>query len=286
LAEDQISFRHEIAPIHSVFDMKRDPTSEALKIILFMALMLIIVEISPFVSGLFTGELFEIMATVAFFATFFLMYIVTDVFARSEGSSIGKLGIGIDATTTPHIIIGSIAGTIAALFVIMFAFFFGGQLRPVDQMTADLLVSEVIITAPTAVFEEIAHRGYILPHIEALAGKGPAIILSSVFFSMLHFSWWAEPGFPLHLILIFSFNIFLGGVVLSLSYYWSGRKLWVPIAFHFAWNMLAYIIFPAYPRVPVLLPEIFQIEWGITTIIGFLIGLSIIYGFLGSRKKE
>jgi membrane protease YdiL (CAAX protease family) len=266
--------------------MKRDPVYEALKVILFMAFMLMIVELSPVISELFTGDLFELMATAAFFGTFFLMYFITDIFARSEGSSIGKLGMDIDDSTVPHIVIGVIGGTIAALVVIMFAFFFGGQLRPVDQMTTDLLVSEIIITAPTAVFEELAHRGYILPHIEALAGKTPAIIISSIFFSSLHFSWWAEPGFPLHLILIFSFNIFLGGIVLALSYYWSGRKLWVPIAFHFAWNMLAYIIFPVYPRVPVVLPEIFQIEWGLTTIIVFLIGLSFIYGLLNSGKKE
>jgi len=266
--------------------MKRNPVDEALKVILFMAFMLIIVETSPIISRLFTGELFELMATVAFFGTFFLMYLVTDIFARSEGSSIGKLGMAFDDTAIPHIIIGTIAGTIAASIVIMFAFFFGGQLRPVEQMTADLLVFEIIITSPTAVFEELAHRGYILPHVEAITGKAPAIIISSIFFSSLHFSWWAAPGFPLHLILIYSFNMFLGGIVLSLSYYWSGRKLWVPIAFHFAWNMLAYIIFPVYPRVPVLLPEIFQIEWGITTIIGFLIGLSLIYGFLSSKKKE
>ncbi len=266
--------------------MKSDPVHDALKVILFMAFMLLIVEISPIVSGLFSGELFELMATAAFFGTFFLMYIVTDIFARSEGSSIGKLGIAFDETAIPHIIIGTIAGTVAASIVILFAIFFGGQLRPVEQMTADLLASEIIITAPTAVFEELAHRGYILPHIETIVGKAPAIIISSIFFSFLHFSWWATPGFPLHLILIFSFNLFLGGVVLSLSYYWSGRKLWVPIAFHFAWNMLAYIIFPVFPREPVLLPEIFQIEWGITTIIGFLIGLSIIWGLLYTKKKE
>jgi membrane protease YdiL (CAAX protease family) len=266
--------------------MKRDPASDALKVILFMAFMLLIVEMSPIISELFTGALYEELATVAFFATFFLMYVVTDAFARLEGGSIGRLGLDVNETTFPHIIIGVVSGTIAALFVIMFAFFFGGQLRPVEQMTADLFVSEIIITTPTAVFEELAHRGYILPHIESLVGKGPAIVLSSIFFSLLHFSWWAEPGFPLHLILIFSFNIFVGGVVLSLAYYWSGRKLWVSVAFHFVWNMLAYIIFPPYPRVPVLRPETFQIEWGLSTIVGFLIGLSVIYVLLSYRKKK
>ncbi len=266
--------------------MKRDPGYEVLMIILFMALMLIIVEMSPVLSGLFSGELFKLVATIAFLGTFVLMYLVIDVFARSEGSSIGKLGISINETTFHDMIAGAMAGTIAASVVILFAFYFGGQLRPIEQMTADLLVSEIVITAPTAVFEELAHRGYILPHLEGLVGKGSAIVIGSLFFSLIHFAWWATPGFPVHLILIFTFNIFLGGVVLSFSYYWSGRRLWVPIAFHFAWNMLAYIIFPVYPRDSVILPEIFQIEWGLTTIVGFLIGLSVLFGLLSNRRRE
>ena len=146
-------------------------------------------------------------------------------------------------------------------------------------------MSEIIITAPTALFEELAHRGYILPKMEGVAGKNRAILISSFFFSCLHFTWWATPGVPLHLILIFIFNIFLGGVVLSLSYYWSNRNLWVPIAFHFAWNMVGYIMFPTYPREPVVTPEIFQFEWGLTTIVGFLFGLSLIYSLLLNKKK-
>jgi len=266
--------------------VKRDPGYEALKIILFMALMLIIVEMSPILTGFFSGELYDLAGTIAFLGTFVLMYIVVSSFTRSEGSSLGRLGISIDETTFRDLMIGAVAGTLAASIVILFAFYFGGQLRPIEQMTADLIASEVIITAPTAVFEELAHRGYILPRLEGLMGKGPAIIIGSLFFSLLHFTWWLKPEFPVHLILIFTFNIFLGGVVLSLGYYWSGRRLWVPISFHFAWNMLAYIIFPVYPSVPVILPEIFQIEWGVTTIVGFLIGLSVLFGLLSSKKRE
>jgi hypothetical protein len=50
--------------------------------------------------------------------------------------------------------------------------------------------------------------------------------------------------------------------------------------------MLAYIIFPVYPRVQVVLPEIFQIEWGLTTVVGFMIGLSALFGLLNSKKRE
>jgi membrane protease YdiL (CAAX protease family) len=251
-----------------------------------MAFMLLIVAMSPILAMIFTGELYEYVGTFAFFGTFILMYLVINSFAHSEGSSIGKLGMDFDETSLPHIAIGAIAGAVAASVVVLFAYLFGGQLRPVEQITGDLLLSEIIITVPTAVFEELAHRGYILPHLEEITGRTSAILIGSAFFSMLHFSWWITPGLSLYLIPIFAFNIFLGGVVLSVSYYWSGRKLWVPISFHFAWNMIAYIIFPDFPRVTVLLPEIFQIEWGLTTIIGFLVGLSVIYGFLRGRKKR
>ncbi|MBN2228842.1 MAG: CPBP family intramembrane metalloprotease [Candidatus Thorarchaeota archaeon] len=265
--------------------MKQDRGLESLKVILFMTLMLLIVEISPVMSKIFTGDLYALVGTLVFFGTFFFMYIVLEIFVHWDQTSITELGVDFDDKTISHITIGAIAGIIAAVVVIAFAYFFGGQLRPADEITTDLLLNEIIITTPTAFFEELAHRGYILPKIENILGQTNAILISSIFFSLLHFSWWATPGFPLYLIVIFSFNIFLGGVVLSLSYYWSGKKLWAPISFHFAWNMIAYMIFPNYPRVPVLQPEIFQIEWGITTIVGFFIGLSILYAFLANKRK-
>ena len=265
--------------------MDKEKEFDILKIVLFMAFMLLIVEMSYILPNLFSGEMRGLVGTLAFFGTFILMFLVIDRFAAWDGTTIEKLGVAFDERTIRRIIIGGVAGVAATALITAVAYFFGGQLRPVDEMTADLLMSEIIITAPTALFEELAHRGYILPKLEGISGKTPAILISSMFFSSLHFSWWATPGLPLHLILIFIFNIFLGGIVLSLSYYWSNRNLWVPIAFHFAWNMVGYIMFPMYPREPVLSPEIFQFEWGLTTVVGFLFGLSLIYGFLSKKKK-
>ena len=120
--------------------------------------------------------------------------------------------------------------------------------------------------------------------MDELWGKWKAIILSSLVFSLMHFSWWTPLGvISPDLILLFTFNIMLGGVVLSLGYYLSGRRLWVPIAFHFAWNMVAYVLFPYFPVDYVWMPQVFQIEWGITTIAGFLFGLSIL--FLALKKN-
>ena len=261
--------------------------SRWLRLILFMIANLLIVLMAPVSYALFTGELLALVATLVFFLTFILMYVVTWVFVRWDGGdSVEELGITVDHRFGPHLTIGAIAGTIGAVLVVAIAFFFGGQLRPFDQITGDLIVNEIIITAPTAFFEELVHRGYILSRMEDLAGKRTAIFLSSLFFSLLHFTWWAEPGFPIHLAILFTFNMFLGGVVLSLSYYWSGRRLWVPIAFHFMWNMIAYLMFPTFPREAVSQPEIFQIEWGITTIVGFLLGLSLLWSLLTTEKNK
>lgn len=257
------------------------------RLILFMIANLLIVIMAPVSYSLFTGELLALVATAVFFLTFILMYVVTWVFVRWDGGrSIEELGVTVDQRFGQHVTFGAIAGTISAILVVVIAFFFGGQLRPFNEITGDLIVNEIIITAPTAFFEELVYRGYILTRMERLTGKRAAIFLSSTFFALLHFTWWAEPGFPAHLAILFTFNMFLGGVVLSFSYYWSNRRLWVPIAFHFMWNMIAYIMFPTFPRELVSQPELFQIEWGITTVVGFLLGHSILWSFLSTEKNK
>lgn len=218
---------------------------------------------------------------------FVLMFGITWAFVIWEGGkTVGELGLDIDKRITPHISIGAVAAGLAAGLVAFIAFFFGGQLRPLDDISGDLVITVLFNTVLFSFFEELTHRGYILTRMENLIGRGAAIIFSSLFFSLLHFSWWGPAGYNILLVVLFSFNMFLGGVVLSFSYYWSGRQLWVPIAFHFMWNVLAYILFPSFPQEAVIQPEIFQIEWGITTILGFLLGLSILWGLLSPKKRK
>jgi membrane protease YdiL (CAAX protease family) len=242
-----------------------------LRIILFMVAM--------FVIGL--------SAPIANILIFLFMYIVTWAFILWEGGkSVVELGLDFDDRVGPHLGIGAIAAALAAALVAAIAFFFGGQLRPFNEISGDLIFNVVLNAILFSFFEELTHRGYILTRVENLAGRKIAIILSSLFFSVLHYSWWAPAGFDVILIVLFTFNIFLGGVVLSLSYYWSGKRLWAPISFHFMWNVLAYTLFPSFPQEPVIQPEIFQIEWGITTIIGFLFGLMILWSYLAAKRNK
>ncbi|MFW9908093.1 MAG: lysostaphin resistance A-like protein [Candidatus Thorarchaeota archaeon] len=252
-----------------------------LRVLLFTGIMFLLVLMSPLLTAPFAGtEMYGLVGTALFFLNFGLIYIIVLVFLRLEGRpSLSEVGFEIeDSRMIPHLAIGAVAGTLAAGLVVLIAMVFGGNLRPIDQVTVDLIVGEIVITAPTAIFEEIAYRGYMMPRMVDIWGKGSGILIGSLFFSLFHFGWWVPLGsVPLVPVLIFILNLTIGGILLSLSYYWSDKRLWVPIGFHFMWNMLAYILFPVYPRETVVLPEIFQIEWGVTTIVGFLFGLSIIW---------
>ena len=267
--------------------MTDDQRTPWLKLILFRLMMFLIALMYVVVRTLFIGEQLASASTLVVFGGFALMYIGSWAFVRWEGGeSVSELGLDIDKRFGPHIIIGAIGATLAVAVVVVIAFFYGGQLRPFNEINGDLIINVIFNAALFSFFEELTHRGYILTRMENLVGRGAAIVFSSLFFSLLHFSWWAPAGFDIPLIVLFTFNMFLGGVVLSLSYYWSGRRLWVPIAFHFMWNIIAYIMFPSFPTEAVVQPEIFQIEWGVTTIVGFLFGLSILWSFLASEKNK
>lgn len=259
------------------------------RVALFSLVMFLVVELSPLVTAaLYASEIYDVVGTLLFFATFALMYLAAAVFVRWEGGrSITELGMNADSKTGLQIMAGGISGVVAAGFVVLVALAFGGQLRPASEITGDLLVSEIIITIPVAIFEELCYRGYLASRMISLWGLPFGICVSSLVFSLLHFNWWLPIGsVPFHLVVIFTFNMLLGGIVLGVGYHLSGNRLWAPIAFHFAWNMIAYMLFPVYPRVSVAAPELFQIEWGISTIPGFLLGLLVLILFLRYSGKE
>ncbi|MFX1602952.1 MAG: lysostaphin resistance A-like protein, partial [Promethearchaeota archaeon] len=262
--------------------MVQDVGANRLRALSFALVLLVVFSLSELTSALTVSmdqTTRALIGTGVFFGTYILMYVALVAFLRWEdGGDITGLGIQFEKRTTSHLIVGLVAGSFGALLVYFIAMYFGGSVRPAADIDADLIATEVMIAVPVALFEELSYRGYLMPRIESFSSRTVAILLTSIWFAVLHFGWWLPLGtVPWHLILIFNFNLFLGGVVLGVSYYLSGNRLWVPIAFHFAWNMIAFILFPVFPHDPVLMPEVFQIEWGITTVPGFILGLSLVW---------
>lgn len=271
--------------------MDFDRTSRIIRVTGFASVLLYVVllqELTIRFLSTASQETQALVSTAVFYGSFLIVYLAIIGFMKWEGcADITKLGVKWDNETISHLLIGAVAGIASAMIVYVVAFLFGGSLRPIEDINADLIISEIIITAPVAFFEELSYRGYLMIRIEEVSNRNVALVLSSLWFGLLHFGWWIPLGTVApHLILVFTGSMFVGGIILGMSYYMSGRNLWIAIAFHFAWNMLAYVLFPVFPHEAVVLPEIFQIEWGVVSLPAFLFGLSVIWILLDLSKKK
>ncbi|MCK5152018.1 MAG: hypothetical protein KAQ65_09260, partial [Candidatus Thorarchaeota archaeon] len=141
--------------------MNKNDDLAVLRVLLFAGIMFLIVLMSPVLAGIFAGtEMYALVGTGLFFLTFGLFYFVVYTFVKLEGgSSIGELGVEIeDRDLVPHLAIGALAGAIGVALIVLIALIFGGELRPLSEITGDLIASQIIITVPTAFFEELAYR--------------------------------------------------------------------------------------------------------------------------------
>ncbi|MFO7672151.1 MAG: type II CAAX endopeptidase family protein [Lutibacter sp.] len=85
-----------------------------------------------------------------------------------------------------------------------------------------------------AVMEELLMRGYILKNLMISFNKYVALIISSIFFSLMH-------AFNPNIDLFSLINIFLAGILLGISYIHT-KNLWFPIALHLSWNLFQAIL--------------------------------------------
>lgn len=96
------------------------------------------------------------------------------------------------------------------------------------------ILTFLIIYVCVAFVEETVYRGYILTELTKSMGKWPGIVTSSLVFSLLHI-------FNDSFSLIPFFNLFLGGIFLSIIYL-HYKNLWLIIGLHFGWNFTQGVI--------------------------------------------
>jgi membrane protease YdiL (CAAX protease family) len=89
-----------------------------------------------------------------------------------------------------------------------------------------------ILSLFIALTEEILFRGYILNFFQKTLGVTTAIILSSLFFALMHFNF--------HVLLPY-ISIFLGGILFAYLTTIT-KSLYPAIAFHLAWNLSQMLI--------------------------------------------
>lgn len=82
----------------------------------------------------------------------------------------------------------------------------------------------------SAVFEEIAMRGYVFYLIQTVYGAGAAVVGSAIVFAAVHL---VRPD---RIPAVFTVNAFIFGLLTGASRYWTGA-LWLPIGLHVGWNV-------------------------------------------------
>ena len=119
-----------------------------------------------------------------------------------------------------------------SMLFIMFLGILFGNLPILNQynLTLESLFLTIFIILFAATVEEFIFRGIIFQAFSQRFGFAITALISSILFAAGHVF---NPSFSL----LAMFNTFLAGLVLA-SMYHQTKSLWMPISFHFFWNLL------------------------------------------------
>lgn len=162
--------------------------------------------------------------------TFVSMAVVTGLFVwyrRRRGAAPLQIGYSLNLKQLQLSLLGWSLALMVALGVLFEPLY--ELLPPLRQEVGrgGWSVLAVVVFAP--LFEEFLCRGYLLGSLQKCYGATRAVLLSSLFFGVLHVQ-------PVAVV-----NAFLMGVVLGVVYL-ATRTLWAPILLHAANNALAYLL--------------------------------------------
>jgi membrane protease YdiL (CAAX protease family) len=166
---------------------------------------------------------------------------------------LASLGLGFSRRGLGELVVGVLAGVGFLSIIFLIELFMGWidiqgwawQTRPLSEALASLYIA-ILVTIEVAMKEEIITRGYLLQTLEEWIRLPAAVIVSSILFSLLHF---INPSMTGWLYYVVPFTHTLGGILLALLYL-SRRSLWIPIGFHFAWNLCEYELFALVGALP------------------------------------
>ena len=134
------------------------------------------------------------------------------------------------------LLIGVVTGSGLQVLTLLVMYSYGG-FTIVDLNPVTLLIIPFTVAFTVAILEEILLRGIVFRITEERWGSTIAFLVSSVIFAGLHL---VNP----HVTVISTACVMAVSLLLGAAYMYY-RSLWVPIAFHFAWNFTQNGIFGA-----------------------------------------
>jgi membrane protease YdiL (CAAX protease family) len=167
------------------------------------------------------------------FLLFLLCLVVTARFLRSEGATLGSVGLRLDGRWAAAFATGTLAG-VALMGITSLVIWLGGGLhwiRTPGLGTPQLLQGGWVFLG-VALHEELTFRGYLFQRLERGLGAWGAQGLIAAFFVLGH---WGNPGMSGATLVWATVNIVLASLLLGLCYL-KTRSLALPVGLHLGWN--------------------------------------------------
>ena len=147
----------------------------------------------------------------------------------------GALGTSFSGGWLRNFVLGIVAGGATLSFAVLVAFVFGGQRFELNiangwQPVLQSLIVSFAVFAAAAAMEEALFRGYILQTFARSNLAWLAILLTSVFFGLVHAD---NPNAGV----ISTLNTVLAGIWFSVAYL-KTRDLWFVWGLHLMWNWM------------------------------------------------
>lgn len=168
------------------------------------------------------------------------LLLVTWICARLRREPLSSIGFVLDRRWAWELGVGTFFGLATASLAVAIIWVVGGvrlELDPARSLAT--LAHGAYVFAFVALFEETLFRGFVFQRL--VAGTGPwfASIAMGLLFATGH---WDNPGMQGATVAWASVELFLGAVLLGLSYLRT-RSLAMPIGIHLGWNWtLGYLL--------------------------------------------
>jgi membrane protease YdiL (CAAX protease family) len=139
-------------------------------------------------------------------------------------------GIQLDSRFFKDIFIGLFLVLASYLIILIIRSVTGSVFTVNPEFTTDLLIKTVAICLLVALYEEIFARGIIFQALLDKFGVYTSSIFISLIFAIMHL-------FNPNVSVISFLTTFLASLILCAMYIQT-KSLWMPISFHFFWNLL------------------------------------------------
>lgn len=125
--------------------------------------------------------------------------------------------------------LGGLALGLGVISLVIFCLYLLGFYHILGQNAWIVFLPDATVILGAALLEELIFRGFIFRQLEKWQGTMLALVVSSLVFQLPHFMNPHESLLPALLGVLF-------GAVHALMYAYT-RQLWLPVAFHFGWNL-------------------------------------------------